>query len=421
MKKRIGFVGTRFSGLDGVSLEAAKWSRVLEEMGHEIFWFGGELDKEEEKSYLCPEAHFQSLDIDDINGSISNTYQRSPHTTEKIHEIKKVIKKHLYAFLDRFDPELIIAENCLSIPMNIPLGMALTEMIAETALPVIGHHHDFFWERNRYLHNAAGNFLAMAFPPDLPSVKHVVINSIAQKELAARKGISSLVIPNVLDFSKEMPLNGGGREAFRQDFGFGEDDIIFLQPTRIVARKGIEHAVELVRRLKDPRIKLVITHSSSDEGLDYYNRIIDFAKNQGIDIYFINNKLHDPNQYRQGWERIYTIWDVYPYADFITYPSSFEGFGNAFLEAIYFKKPILVNRYSIFIADIEPKGFRTVSMDGFISDEVVNHVRKVMEEREYREMMTDVNFRLGKAHFSFDILRRDLKSILASFFGVNGV
>ncbi|HPJ69840.1 MAG TPA: glycosyltransferase family 4 protein, partial [Candidatus Mcinerneyibacteriales bacterium] len=296
-----------------------------------------------------------------------------------------------------------------------------TEMIAETALPVIAHHHDFFWERNRYLHNAAGDFLAMAFPPDLPSVKHVVINSIAQKELAARKGISSLVIPNVLDFSKEMPLNGGGREAFRQDFGFGEDDIIFLQPTRIVARKGIEHAVELVRRLKDPRIKLVITHSSSDEGLDYYNRIIDFAKNQGIDIYFINNKLHDPNQYRQGWERIYTIWDVYPYADFITYPSSFEGFGNAFLEAIYFKKPILVNRYSIFIADIEPKGFRTVSMDGFISDEVVNHVRKVMEEREYREMMTDVNFRLGKAHFSFDILRRDLKSILASFFGVNGV
>ena len=421
MKKRIGFVGTRFSGLDGVSLEAAKWSRVLEEMGHEIFWFGGELDKDEERSYICPEAHFQSLDIEDINGSISNTYQRSPHTTDKIHEMKKAIKEQLYEFMARFHPDLIIAENCLSIPMNIPLGMALTEMIAETALPVIGHHHDFFWERDRYLHNAAGDFLAMAFPPDLPTVKHVVINTIAQKELAARKGISSVVIPNVLDFSKEMPLNGAGRDAFRKDFGFQDDDIIFLQPTRIVARKGIEHAVELVRRLKDPRIKLVITHSSSDEGLDYYNRIIDFAKNQGITIYFINNKLHDPNQYRQEWERIYTIWDVYPYADFITYPSSFEGFGNAFLEAIYFKKPILVNRYSIFIADIEPKGFRTVAMDGFISDEVVSHVKKVMDEEEYREMMADVNFRLGKAHFSFDILRRDLKSILASFFGVNGV
>lgn len=421
MKKRMGFVGTRFSGLDGVSLEAVKWAHVLEEMGNEIFWFGGELDKDPGKSMLCPEAHFQSLDIDEINSSISRTYKRSPHITAMIHEVKDAIKKRLYEFIEKYSLEMLIAENCLSIPMNIPLGVAITEIIAETAIPVIAHHHDFSWERDRYLHNAAGDYLSMAFPPSLPSVKHVVINTIAQTELAARKGLSSIVIPNVLDFSRGMPSNGAGRKAFLEDFGFSEDDIIFLQPTRIVARKGIEHAVELVRRLQDPRIKLVITHSSSDEGLDYYNRIINFAKNQGIDIYFINNKLHDPNQYRQGWERIYTIWDVYPYVDFVTYPSSFEGFGNAFLEAIYFKKPILVNRYSIFIADIEPKGFRTVSMDGFISDEVVEHVKKVMNDEEYRVMMSDVNFRLGKAHFSFDILRRDLKSLLASFFGVNGV
>ena len=421
MKKRMGFVGTRFSGLDGVSLEAVKWAHVLEEMGNEIFWFGGELDKDPGKSMLCPEAHFQSLDIDEINSSISRTYKRSPHITAMIHEVKDAIKKRLYEFIEKYSLEMLIAENCLSIPMNIPLGVAITEIIAETAIPVIAHHHDFSWERDRYLHNAVGDYLSMAFPPSLPSVKHVVINTIAQTELAARKGLSSIVIPNVLDFSRGMPSNGAGRKAFLEDFGFSEDDIIFLQPTRIVARKGIEHAVELVRRLQDPRIKLVITHSSSDEGLDYYNRIINFAKNQGIDIYFINNKLHDPNQYRQGRERIYTIWDVYPYVDFVTYPSSFEGFGNAFLEAIYFKKPILVNRYSIFIADIEPKGFRTVSMDGFISDEVVEHVKKVMNDEEYRVMMSDVNFRLGKAHFSFDILRRDLKSLLASFFGVNGV
>ena len=421
MKKRMGFVGTRFSGLDGVSLEAVKWAQVLEEMGNEIYWFGGELDKDPGKSLICPEAHFQSLDIDEINGSISRTYKRSPHITAKIHEVKDMIKKKLYHFIEEYDLEMLIAENCLSIPMNIPLGVAITEIIAETAIPVIAHHHDFSWERDRYLHNAAGDFLSMAFPPSLPSVKHVVINTIAQTELAARKGLSSIVIPNVLDFSRGMPSNGAGRKAFLKDFGFSEEDIIFLQPTRIVARKGIEHAVELVRRLDDPRIKLVITHSSSDEGLEYYNRIINFAKNQGIDIYFINNKLHDPNQYRQGWERIYTIWDVYPYVDFVTYPSSFEGFGNAFLEAIYFKKPILVTRYSIFIADIEPKGFKTVSMDGFISDEVVKHVKKVMNDDEYRAKTTDVNFRLGEAHFSFDILRRDLKSLLASFFGVNGV
>ena len=41
--------------------------------------------------------------------------------------------------------------------------------------------------------------------------------------------------------------------------------------------------------------------------------------------------------------KIYTLFDVYPHADLVTYPSHYEGFGNAFLEAIYFGKPVVVN------------------------------------------------------------------------------
>ncbi len=419
MGKRVGFVGTRFAGLDGVSLEAAKWAKVITEMGHEAFWFAGELDKPPEISVTCPQAYFKNLDIEEINGSVTGVYKRPPHITEKIYEIKSVIKKELSRFVDGFGLDMLIVENALSIPMNLPLGMALTEYIAETCIPVIGHHHDFAWERDRYLHNAMSDILAMSFPPDLPSVKHVVINSIAQKQLAARKGLASLVIPNVIDFDAKEGPSEEHVENFRKDFGFEEDDIIFLQPTRIVSRKGIEHSIELIRRLEDPRIKLVITHSSSDEGLEYYHRIIEMATYQGIPIHFINNKLHNKNSYKIGWERIYTLWDVYPFADFITYPSSFEGFGNAFLEAIYFKKPILVNRYSIFIADIEPKGFKTVSINSFIGENTIASVKRLLYDKEYRQMMVDVNYRLGKSYYSFDLLRRELTFLLSSVFGVN--
>jgi len=34
--------------------------------------------------------------------------------------------------------------------MHIPLGLALTEFLAETSLPCIAHHHDFYWERERF-------------------------------------------------------------------------------------------------------------------------------------------------------------------------------------------------------------------------------------------------------------------------------
>jgi hypothetical protein len=37
--------------------------------------------------------------------------------------------------------ELIIPENALTIPMNIPLGLVITEFIAEMGLPTIAQHH----------------------------------------------------------------------------------------------------------------------------------------------------------------------------------------------------------------------------------------------------------------------------------------
>jgi hypothetical protein len=45
---KLGFVSTRFAGTDGVSLEAMKWAEVLEEDGHEVFWFSGRSDRPDE-------------------------------------------------------------------------------------------------------------------------------------------------------------------------------------------------------------------------------------------------------------------------------------------------------------------------------------------------------------------------------------
>ena len=50
----------------------------------------------------------------------------------------------------------------------------------------------------------------------------------------------------------------------------------------------------------------------------------------------------------------YTLWDAYPHADLVTYPSLYEGFGNALLETIYFKRLAVVNRYPVYVADLAP-------------------------------------------------------------------
>ena len=84
---------------------------------------------------------------------------------------------------------------------------------------------------------------------------------------------------------------------------------------------------------------------------------------------------------------------MYESADLVTYPSYYEGFGNAFLEAIYFRKPLVVNRYSIFIRDIEPKGFDVVTFEMFITDSVVEQVRSMLEPDRCRKAVEE-NYRL---------------------------
>lgn len=82
-----------------------------------------------------------------------------------------------------------MVENAPAIPVNVPLGLALADFVAETGIPTIAHHHDFYWERQRFHSFAAMDYLRSAFPPVQPSIQHVVINSLGGFELGRRSGV----------------------------------------------------------------------------------------------------------------------------------------------------------------------------------------------------------------------------------------
>lgn len=413
MGKHIGFVSTRFAGNDGVSLEAAKWSEILERSGHRCFWFAGDLDRDPERSHMVPEAFFKHETNRAIDVEVFGRKRRSRETTQAIHDLRAHLKKRLYEFIDRFQIDMLVAQNLLTIPMHLPLGLALTEVIAETLIPTVAHHHDFYWERTRFSVNAVGDYLRMAFPPSLPNIQHVVINSAAQEELALRTGISSVIIPNVLDFDNPPQPDEKDTHAFRRGIGLNPEDFLILQPTRIVQRKGIEHAIDLVHELGNQHFKLLISHEAGDEGVEYAEWITDHARKRGVDLRLIGTRV-------PGAPDRPSLWDLYAHADFITYPSLYEGFGNAFLEAVYFKKPLLINRYAIFVRDIEPKSFDLIVMDGYLTKKNVQKVREVLENPNLQKRMTAHNYTVAARHYSYAMLRRQLDNMMANFFGVNG-
>lgn len=416
---KIGFVGTRFAGTDGVSLEAAKWAKILWDHKHVSHWYGGKLDTDPSVSMLVPHAYFGHTDIKWINKRCFGSVTRDPEVTRRILSLAEHLKRTLYDFTRKFDIEILIIQNALTIPMNIPLGVAISMFIAETGFPTIAHHHDFYWERDRFSVNSCGDFLRMAFPCTLPSIQHVTINSEAQRSLSHRRGVSSILVPNVLDFDEEHDGVDDYNADFRESIGVAEDDILFLQPTRVVPRKGIEHAIALIGALRNPRCKLVISHESGDEGDEYLHALQEMAENQGVQLLYIPDRIGEERTTNEAGEKVYLLADAYANADIITYPSLYEGFGNALIEAFYYKKPALVNRYSIFVSDIEPRGFDVITMNGFLTREVISKVKRVIDDEEYRQAMVEKNYELSKRFYSYAVLRRKLRILITNHTGMD--
>jgi len=410
----IGFISTRIAGTDGVSLEIEKWTRVFEKERFHCFYFAGEIDRPPAQSYQVPAAQFLHPDIRAIfNAAFAchSNGMRTRELTNQIHDIKEHLKDELYNFIDKFKIDLLIPENALTIPLNIPLGLAITEVIAETGLPTIAHHHDFFWERQQFKTNAVWDYLNMAFPPHLPRIRHVVISSSADNQLSLRTGISATIVPNVMDFENPPPPPDPYARDVRQALGLEPDEKLILQPTRVVKRKGIENAIELVSRL-GIKARLIISHASGDEGHDYEQRIIEYSRRLNVNTLFVSKIINEHRGTTPDGRKIYTLQDIYHHADFITYPSTVEGFGNAFLEAVYFKKPILVNRYSIYTFDIRPKGFTAVEIDGYVTEEAVEQTRTLLEDSQAREDMVENNYMLARQFYSYEVLHKKLMNLM---------
>lgn len=404
-----GFVSFRFAGTDGVSLEAAKWAEVLGCRGVTSYYFGGELDTPAERSMEVAEAHFTHPEVSEL-GQVCFTEDRRPaQVTKRVHSLRERLKGALYEFLERFDIDVLIPQNALAIPMNIPLGLALTEVVAETGTRTLAHHHDFAWERQRFAGGCVADFLAAAYPPPFRNITHVVINTPAQEQLALRRGLSGTLVPNVMDF--DTPARGIDEynADFRGRLGIAGDEWLILQPTRVVARKGIEHAVELTAALGD-RAVLVISHAAGDEGLRYRKRIERFAGAMGVRLVYADTIVGARRSTARDGSRMYDLEDAYAHADFVTYPSLIEGFGNAFLEAVRERKPLLVNRYPVYDTDIRPFGFDVVEMNGMIDDAVVAAVREMIENQRRREEAVTRNAEIAAEQFSYgrlaELLRR---------------
>jgi glycosyltransferase involved in cell wall biosynthesis len=175
----------------------------------------------------------------------------------------------------------------------------------------------------------------------------------------------------------------------------------------------------LVSRL-GRKARLVISHASGDDGHEYEARVADFAKRMGVRTIFSSERFGEYRGTTADGKKIYSLSDVYPHADLVTYPSLIEGFGNAFLEALYYRKPLVVNNYAIYATDIRPKGFKVIEFDEYITERTIQDTLRILDDPSYQAELSRYNYELALRHFSYKVLRSNFQVLLANAFGTNG-
>ena len=410
---RIGIVATRLAGVDGVTFEAAKWEMVLEKAGHRVHLCAGEVDALRPNSRLIPAMHFTYPQAARVTAAAFDPDSDPAAVRTEVDRLASLLTPVLHDWTEAHRIELLIVENAWAIPMHLPLAVALRRIVEETGIPAIGHHHDYWWERERFAECVVPEILEQAFPPDLPNVRHVSINSLAAGELQRRRGIESKVVPNVFDFDNPRPRRSPSiRRRLRHELGMNEKGLLVVQPTRVVPRKGIELAIELVGRLGDPDTVLLITSPAGDEGLDYLVSLERQAERAGVQLRYAADRFVPDDLEGQPIRPAHSLYDAYLAADLITYPSLYEGYGNALLEALFYGVPVVVNRYPVYVSDIAPLGLKLIEIDGAITDATVAEVHAMMANPDKRRVWARHNFEIAQKHLSYRVLRRRLGKLV---------
>ncbi len=421
---RIGIIIGRIGGVDGVALETEKWIEVLKRMGHKIYVISGQFEERAinpEHETLIPEMSFFSPES--YWGQKKAFFYPDSNQDELIEHIElysKVIYKKILDWVHDEKIDLLISENASALPSHLEMGLAIKKVIQKLGLPTITHDHDFAWERGeRYLspYRKINDLINDTFPLRLPNSIHAVINSHARETLKNRYNRDSVVVPNVMDFNQPFGMTTEKNKCLHRNLGYGCEDILLFQITRVVRRKGIETAIKLIHKLEDENIKLVITGNYNDDaGNKYYMELIELIHllKLGHQVSFAYHLFNNKGLTSRESDLNYSLSDAYAQARACTYFSTYEGFGNAFVEAVLAKRPIFVNNYKpVFWTDIGSKGFKTVMIEeGRLTDNAIEEMKEIIYNENLNREIAEHNYNLGKKLFSYDTLKEKLQELL---------
>ncbi|MCK5699814.1 MAG: glycosyltransferase, partial [Cyclobacteriaceae bacterium] len=227
------------------------------------------------------------------------------------------------------------------------------------------------------------------------------------------------------------------------NFDFVDNNIVFLQPTRVISRKSIELNFKLIstlileqrfrQKFKDnPKLKitLIVSGPIPHGQRDYYSNLLQdfslFLENlpdefkSKVFLGFLFSEF-DKDDFKQKYIAPIDIWHLYHIASLILLPSQTEGRGLPILEAAASGTPIFCRQYEpreVYEEVIgnhldEKNRLRVLEFKGNkLSKSLIN---KIIEQVFYPQNSVDDvthNLNVIKNRYSFESLENNIKNIL---------
>jgi glycosyltransferase involved in cell wall biosynthesis len=359
-------------------------------------------------------------------------------------------EKVLAGFFEESGVDLIIAHNT-GHPVNLIYSLALNRLYEEgretgQRLPRYWMWwHDSHLERDRFLKPSKlmRRYLMEGMPG--PHVEGIVFINRGQWAIARtyfehlrnrdpgivdRLEKSHVVIPNTCDvpnrwpgdpdpkyFAPKLdPYNAdfleamGIRDGLDAEGNSLEDCLLFLQHTRVVPRKRIDHAIDFCfamaeRFRKDSQNKkvfLLISGPTGDELSEDVKELTNYLHMQrsekpglDVDIIWGESRIRSERQVVDG-VKYYSFAEipgiVAYYGGLGTYFSEVEGFGNNLLELISLGVPPVVREYPVYLTDIAIYGFEIPSTpDGTMTPELIEMAYKILTDVDHRKAVVQKN------------------------------
>jgi glycosyltransferase involved in cell wall biosynthesis len=340
LSRTAALLSFRLGGSDGVAVVAATWQRLLEEDGWVVRTVAGHGP------------------VDRLLPGLAWPVVAPPPSLAQVADA-----------LDGCD--VVIVENLCSLPLNPGATAVVVEALRGRA--AVLHHHDLPWQRERF----AG---VEGWPADDPAWRHVTVNDLTRRELAAR-GVVATTIRNGFD----VDVASGDGDVTRAVLGIDPSTRLLLHPVRAIERKDVPAAVQLAEAL----------------GATYW---LTGPAEEGYDdeLYRVLAAARCPLVHQAAPAG---MAGAYAAADAVAFPSRWEGFGNPLIESAIHRRPLAVRPYPVAV-ELAELGFRWFPVDdpaplaAFLDDPDGD--------------LLDRNLALAREHFSLATVARGLAELLAT-------